>query len=66
VRVATHDFPPMCRQVCAGSGQVVEDLGWRGACPVCRSDDYIELDDGASENGDPPVYRCEQCGEEWS
>lgn len=28
-------------------------------CPVCQSDDYIELD---SEDG---LKQCQECGEEW-
>lgn len=34
-------------------------------CPLCLSDDYLELDDPDPDTG-APVYRCEKCGEEWS
>jgi hypothetical protein len=45
---------------------VIDNTG----CPVCLSDDYIELDEdqlaaGGYSPGDP-VHRCEECGEEWS
>lgn len=33
-------------------------------CPACGSDNYIGEDDGMP--GYPPVYRCEECGEEWT
>lgn len=39
-------------------------------CPHCFSDDYLELDEDQLARGGyfpgPPVYRCEECGEEWS
>lgn len=53
--------------------ELLADLGLRNetGCPACGSDDYIELDSeqlrrGGYSPGGPPVYRCEECGEEWS